>query len=189
MLEPAPLWRSVRSHLRPGSEGAAIGRQVRCSASGQRSLRLVAILAYEPLAFSIRNHPNQYTYFNPIAGGTRGAFTHYELDYWGNCYKQAVRWLAKQAAGRPRPLEFGAQGAEHLPPLELPPNSNLVYLGASWEGHVAIRLMRGTPRGLRRALDNDLQLRLIEADGAPLCLIAKASKWSSLEEGPLPGSE
>lgn len=171
--------------LLPESQGFSGARGARFWASWG----LVAILAYEPLAFAIRNHPNQYTYFNPIAGGTRGAFTHYELDYWGNCHKQAVRWLAKQAAGRSRPVEFGAQGAEHLPPLELPPGSNLVYLGESWEGHFTIRLMRGAPRSLRSAMANDPQVRLIEADGAPLCLIAKASKWSSLEEGPLPGAD
>ena len=36
-----------------------------------------------------RLHPYEYTYFNRIAGGMRGADAHYMLDYWGLSFKQA----------------------------------------------------------------------------------------------------
>lgn len=35
-------------------------------------------------------HPHEIAYFNAFAGGVRGAFNVYELDYWGNSYKELV---------------------------------------------------------------------------------------------------
>jgi hypothetical protein len=35
-------------------------------------------------------HPYEYAYFNSFVGGTRGAFRHYETEYWLTCYKEAV---------------------------------------------------------------------------------------------------
>lgn len=41
-----------------------------------------------------KNHPNQYTYYNEIVGGVKGASVRgYELDYWGNSFKEASLWL------------------------------------------------------------------------------------------------
>jgi hypothetical protein len=36
----------------------------------------------------IRLHPYQYIHYNPIAGGTRGAASSYETDYWGTALKE-----------------------------------------------------------------------------------------------------
>ena len=47
----------------------------------------------EPLSWMIRNHPNEYVYFNPLEGGLRGAFGRYETDYWYNANRQAAAWL------------------------------------------------------------------------------------------------
>jgi 4-amino-4-deoxy-L-arabinose transferase-like glycosyltransferase len=50
-------------------------------------------------------HPYEYTYFNRIAGGVRGADGRYMLDYWGLALKQASEaLLAKIAAGELAPL-------------------------------------------------------------------------------------
>ncbi len=38
-------------------------------------------------------HPNQYVYFNQIAGGLPGAFGRYDTDYYGNSYKEAYAKL------------------------------------------------------------------------------------------------
>lgn len=66
---------------------------------------LFLILIVEPFVWMVRNHPNQYVYFNPLTGGIRGAFTRYETDYWGNCIRESAEWLAdyhsKSAPGRP----------------------------------------------------------------------------------------
>ena len=38
-------------------------------------------------------HPNEYVYFNQIAGGLPGAFGRYDTDYYGNSYKEAYARL------------------------------------------------------------------------------------------------
>jgi len=40
-----------------------------------------------------RLHPDQYVYYNSFVGGVKGAQGRYELDYWGNSYKEAVERL------------------------------------------------------------------------------------------------
>ena len=39
-------------------------------------------------------HPDEYVYYNALVGGVDGAAKRYELDYWGNSYREAVRRLA-----------------------------------------------------------------------------------------------
>jgi hypothetical protein len=46
-----------------------------------------------PVMEMVRLHPYQYTHFNAIAGGIRGADDHYMLDYWGLSFKQAAQEL------------------------------------------------------------------------------------------------
>lgn len=47
-------------------------------------------------------HPHQYAYFNrALAGGMTGASGRYELDYWGNSYREGAEWLAASWPSRP----------------------------------------------------------------------------------------
>src|SRR5262249_32940333 len=55
------------------------------------------VMIAEPFLFQIRNHPNQAVYFTPMAGGPRGAFGRYDMDYWGNCILEATGWAAAKA--------------------------------------------------------------------------------------------
>jgi 4-amino-4-deoxy-L-arabinose transferase-like glycosyltransferase len=43
-----------------------------------------------PINEMVKLHPYQYTHFNVIAGGVRGADDRYMLDYWGLAVKQAA---------------------------------------------------------------------------------------------------
>ncbi|MGC4081126.1 MAG: hypothetical protein QM736_03185 [Vicinamibacterales bacterium] len=65
---------------------------------------LLAIGLVEPLAFQIRNHPNQIVYFSPLTGGPRHAFARYDMDYWGNSVLQAVQWADDVARQSGMPL-------------------------------------------------------------------------------------
>jgi hypothetical protein len=40
-------------------------------------------------------HPDQYVYYNTLVGGVQGAQNRFELDYWGNSYREAVDRLAQ----------------------------------------------------------------------------------------------
>jgi hypothetical protein len=55
---------------------------------------ILALLLVEPLAWIVRNHPNEYTYFNQTVGGLKGAYGRYDTDYWGNCLKAAAECVA-----------------------------------------------------------------------------------------------
>ena len=54
---------------------------------------LLVLFSLQPLIFTATNYKHLYTYFNPIAGGMKGAFGHYEQDYWGVTGKEAMDWL------------------------------------------------------------------------------------------------
>jgi len=53
---------------------------------------MVILLCLQMITF-VRLHPNQYVYYNAIAGGLSGADGNYETDYWANSYKEAVSTL------------------------------------------------------------------------------------------------
>ncbi len=42
-------------------------------------------------------HPFYTVYYNELIGGPRGAFNRFSLEYWGNAYKPACRWLNRNA--------------------------------------------------------------------------------------------
>lgn len=57
---------------------------------------VLALSALEPASFIARNFQYPYIYFNPIGGGLKGAFGHFETDYWGISVKKAIRWMEKE---------------------------------------------------------------------------------------------
>ncbi|MCZ2141663.1 MAG: tetratricopeptide repeat protein [Bacteroidia bacterium] len=63
----------------------------------QVSILVVLVLAFgKPLLWQIKNHPNQYVYFNEFVGGINGAYGNYETDYYSNSCREAGEWIAKQ---------------------------------------------------------------------------------------------
>jgi len=46
-----------------------------------------------PAAHIIRNYPNQYIYFNEIAGGVKTAYKKYETDYYMVSLKPGTQWI------------------------------------------------------------------------------------------------
>ncbi|MBI9064469.1 MAG: hypothetical protein JEZ14_20960 [Marinilabiliaceae bacterium] len=54
---------------------------------------LIAILFYQPVSFTLKNHPLQYVYFNAFAGGVKGAYGVYETDYYYHSLRKASEEL------------------------------------------------------------------------------------------------
>jgi hypothetical protein len=76
----------------------------RPAAAGAAAVALVAGYVL-PVTEMTKLHPYEYTYFNRVAGGVRGAAGRYMLDYWGLSFAQASEaLLAKIAAGELAPL-------------------------------------------------------------------------------------
>lgn len=66
--------------------------------SGRDCFKLVAVLVFAgllalPVSHTIRNHPNDYVYFNEFMGGIRGAYGDYETDYYFNSVKRSSDWF------------------------------------------------------------------------------------------------
>ncbi|MCS6928943.1 MAG: tetratricopeptide repeat protein [Saprospiraceae bacterium] len=61
----------------------------------------LTLLMADAIIFLARYPRISYLYFNPIAGGLKGAYGNYETDYWGISIRQGVEWLEKQGILRP----------------------------------------------------------------------------------------
>jgi hypothetical protein len=62
-------------------------------------LALIAGIA-SPVTDMMRVHPYEYTDYNHIAGGVKGAQRNFMLDYWGLSLKQASQGLVAYVAQR-----------------------------------------------------------------------------------------
>lgn len=57
---------------------------------------VLGLTAIEAAIFIVRNPKLPYVYFNPLAGGVKGAVGEMEIDYWGVSARQAVDWLEEE---------------------------------------------------------------------------------------------
>ena len=57
---------------------------------------VMGLLLVDSAAFIVQNPQIPYVYFNPIIGGTKGAYGQFETDYWGVSTRQGIEWLEQQ---------------------------------------------------------------------------------------------
>ncbi len=92
-------WRHTTFIYPPLVALAAVGFEYllqRFSNTGQKILAgILAILVALPLWFMVKNHPYQYTYYNELTGGVKGAFGQYETDYFGTSTREIAAWMKK----------------------------------------------------------------------------------------------
>ena len=79
---------------------AALGlQQVWEWVRGNWARAILVLAALMPAILAIlRLHPYEYVYFNELAGGVRGAFRRYELDYWALSYREAAQYIDREAS-------------------------------------------------------------------------------------------
>ncbi len=56
-------------------------------------LCVMLCLAGKSTLWMIKNHPNEYVYYNEIVGGINGAYGNYETDYYSNSVRAAAEWI------------------------------------------------------------------------------------------------
>jgi len=61
------------------------------------------VLVALPARFMLANHPNEYVYFNELAGGIKQAYGNYETDYYFNSLKEGFDWLMEHRLKDARP--------------------------------------------------------------------------------------
>lgn len=58
-------------------------------------LCIIAIGAFFPIRFMVKNHPMEYVYINELKDGVDGSYGDYQLDYYAHSMKPAADWFAK----------------------------------------------------------------------------------------------
>ena len=133
------------------------------------------------LTFDVRFHPNQGVYFNALAGGPRGAFARYDMDYWGNCVLQAVQWGAVTARSSGIPIAMSGN-PWHLVQLDAqrfhevyftPPQRN--------RHHLHVSLARGPIDALRDIAERPALHKVRTPDGVVLCTVTPGPAYGELE--------
>ncbi len=61
----------------------------------------IGVLSADSAAFIAMNPKIPYIYFNPVVGGTAGAYGKFETDYWGVSTRQGIEWLESQGILKP----------------------------------------------------------------------------------------
>lgn len=56
--------------------------------------------------FMVRNHPNEYVYFNALAGNYTHAKANFDFDYWGISQKQIFEYLMSLPVTKPATVYF-----------------------------------------------------------------------------------
>jgi hypothetical protein len=133
------------------------------------------------MSFNVRSYPNQAVYFNELAGGPKGAFGKYDLDYWGNCLLQAVEWSADVARQAQMPVRVYGR-PEHLVQNNIRRFYSLALAPSKDDPHhLEVRLLRGSVEDLwLNATHPDLVHRVTTADGAVLCVVLRGPDFDDL---------
>ena len=86
---------------------SAVGTEAFLRLFSKKSLRLVAAVPFVALSVSpalhiIRNHPDEYIYYNELIGGVDKAYGNYETDYYYHSVRQACLWLKDKINSDPQ---------------------------------------------------------------------------------------
>lgn len=113
-------WSYINAYITRTSKKAGVG------------LAIAAVLLIEPVIFIIPTFPNTVTYHNQFAGGVKGAYGNYEVDYYYNSVKQCVDYFIENELPKYGPTDtvLLATNAVHLmfPYMADYPNVKLSYV-------------------------------------------------------------
>lgn len=143
------------------------------------------VLVALPARFMFANHPNEYTYFNELAGGIKGAYGEYETDYYFNSMKGALDWLVenrlkKEAPGRGQDsivIASNAPALFHEYQKISPVPFKFVYVRyyqrneSDWDYGIFMSRFLDKEQLLSGYFPGDNPIHIMEADGVPLTTI------------------
>lgn len=136
-----------------------------------------------PLRFAVANHPNEIVYFNELAGGIRGAFGRYDIDYTGQSAKQGIDWALERSGypadravrlSGPKRNAFTRAAGHYLGEYD-----RMIFVG--WndppQSDFDIEVMQGDPESQQKSLRKGRILHVASADGVPICLVRAGRAW------------
>lgn len=134
-----------------------------------------------PVRHMIKNHPNDYVYFNELVGGLRGAYGDYETDYYYNSLKKGVDWFKKNVDYKGRPVRIVTNHSANLEHyFRKDSNVAIVYsryydkFSKDWDYMIFDNVYINSFQ-----LKNDLFpvkdgfLYSVDAEGLPMCVVGK----------------
>lgn len=149
------------------------------------SALILAVLFAKPTYWIIKNHPNEYVYFNELTGGLKGAYGYYETDYYSNSCREAAEWIARKhpndslIIGINNETTTAAYWAH-----QINPRLNFVWTRESEEQKQSWDYLILTTRTFSK---NELlngsfppkgTVYTVEADGVPLAAVIKREDWN-----------
>ena len=175
-------WRMENGDANDGGDGA---RPVSTKGIIVNVASVVILLALliGPIRHIVANHPYEYVYFNELAGGTKKAFSQYELDYYYHSTREASEWVIANA----EPKADGSKirvGTWHLASVNyffrhdtarFQPTFIRWYEKENTDWDYAIFTITGiSPEYLRSPyFPPKNTVKTIDVDGVPICIILK----------------
>ena len=141
----------------------------------------VMLVAFgKPLLWEIKNHPNQYVYFNEFVGGINGAYGNYETDYYSNSCRAAAEWIAQQEPNKKvliginnEPLTASYYGHRINPNLDFFWVREYEEFKPRWDYLILTSRTYSKNELLNGSFPPKGTVHVIKADDIPLCVIVK----------------
>lgn len=153
--------------------------------SGKYALAgIIVILVALPARFMFANHPNEYVYFNELAGGIKNAYGVYETDYYMNSIKQGYKWLIENELNKRGANDTAVIATncaepfveyEMVSPIPFRAMYSRFYEKNQKDWDYAVYYGRFLDREqLQKGyFPSSMAIHVIEVDGVPLCTILK----------------
>jgi tetratricopeptide (TPR) repeat protein len=97
-----------------------------------------------PVSHIFRNYPNQYIYFNEIAGGVKKAYKKYETDYYMVSLKQGTDWIKENVL-----KGLQASDGKPLKIISNAPTEIINYYFRDYKGKISLPYTRYYDRGIQ----------------------------------------
>jgi tetratricopeptide (TPR) repeat protein len=149
---------------------------------------LVALIAL-PARHVVRDHPNDYVYFNELIGGLHGAYGDYETDYYYNSLKEAADWFKANVDYRGRPVTIVTNHSANMQHyFREDTNVKVIYgryyekFDKDWDYMIYANVYISSYQ-LREGLfpPREGLLYTVEADGLPMSFVGQRTSKRELE--------
>jgi len=116
----------------------------------------------------VRLHPYEYTYFNELTGGLKGAAGKFETEYEGTSYKEAVEWFKTNEIKDPQKIyQINAEGSAFQSAHYFAPNMQ-------WSDFAHADYFIANTRWNRQAqADPRKIIHVVEREGVPFTYVFK----------------
>ena len=146
------------------------------------SLITVVIIGFVslPAIWMVKNHPNEVVYYNEIVGGTKGAYSNYEMDYYSNSCREAAEWIAHQhpkgklvVAINNEPLTASYYAQKINPDIQFQWVREYEEGKPSWDYAIYTSRTYSKNEMMNGGFPPKGTVYEVKADGVPLCVVVK----------------